>query len=167
MCRRGLSLLEMIIATAMMSMMMTSVVVIVRSGYSIWNAQEQDIDIANNANSVLRHVVRELRQAEAVTAISAPASTSGSLSVLSASGATKTWSHNSGLAQVSFNNGATTQLLAPTINQLNFIGFEADGTTQTTVASDIHAVKCTVTVTLTKGGGQTRTVSCRTWIRSW
>jgi prepilin-type N-terminal cleavage/methylation domain-containing protein len=165
--RGGFSLLEMMVATTIMAMLMTSVVVIVRSGYAVWNAQEQDIAIANNANAVLRHFVRELRQGVGVTAISAASSTSGNLSFITASGTTKSWSHNSGAAQVSFNNGTSAQVLAPTITELNFIGYEADGVTQTTVVDDIQIVKCSVKVTMTQGGGQTRTVSCRAWVRSW
>lgn len=165
--RRGFSLLEMIVASAIMATLMTSVVVVVRSGYAAWNAQEQDISIANNANAVLRHFVRELRQAAAVTAISAAGSTSGNLSIQTTAGTTKSWTHNSGTAQVSFNNGTSTQLLAPTITELNFIGYKADGVTTTTVAADIQVVKCTVKVVLTQGGGTTRTVACRGWIRTW
>jgi prepilin-type N-terminal cleavage/methylation domain-containing protein len=165
--RRGLSLLEMMVATAIMATLMSSVVVVLRSGYAIWNAQEQDIAIGESANAVLRHFVRELRQATGVTAISAPSSTTGSLSFLTAAGATRTWNYNSGQSQVLFNNGTATQVLAPSVNELNFVGYEADGTTQSTVVDDIQVVKCTVKVTMTQGGGQTRTVSCRAWLRSW
>jgi prepilin-type N-terminal cleavage/methylation domain-containing protein len=165
--RSGLSLLEMMVATAIMATLMSSVVVVLRSGYAIWNAQEQDIAIAESANAVLRHFVRELRQAAGVTAISAPGSTTGSLSFLTAGGATRTWSYNGGQSQVLFNNGSATQVLAPSINELNFIGYDADGITQTTTVDDIQVVKCTVKVTMTQGGGQTRTVSCRAWLRSW
>jgi prepilin-type N-terminal cleavage/methylation domain-containing protein len=165
--RHGLSLLEMMVATAIMATLMSSVVVTLRSGYAIWNAQEQDIAIADCANAVLRHFVRELRQATAVTAISAPASTTGTLSFLTAAGATRTWSYDSGQSQVLFNNGTATQVLAPSINELNFIGYEADGVTQTTTVDDIQVVRCTVKVTMTQGGGQTRTLSCRAWLRSW
>jgi hypothetical protein len=157
----------MMVATAIMATLMTSVVVIVRSGYAMWNAQEQDISIANSANSVLRHFVREMRQATSITAISAPASTTGSLSFQTVSGVTRTWSYDSGNTRVQFNNGTSTQPLAPGITELNFIGYLADGTTQTTVVSEIQVVRCSVKVTMTQGGGQTRTVSCRAWIRSW
>jgi hypothetical protein len=146
---------------------MTTVVVVLRSGYAIWNAQEQDIAIADSGNAVLRHFVRELRQATAVTAISIPSSTTGSLSFLTAGGTTKTWSYNSGPSEVIYNNGTATQVLAPSINELTFVGYKADGVTQTSVVDDIQVVKCIVKVTLTAGGGQARTVACRAWIRSW
>jgi prepilin-type N-terminal cleavage/methylation domain-containing protein len=165
--RSGFSLLEMMVATAIMATVMTSVVVIIRSGYAIWNGQEQDINAAENANAVLKHFVRELRQATAVTAISAAGSATGSLSFATASGQTRTWSYDNGQTRVMYNNGTVTQPLAPAINELNFIGYEADGTTQTTTVDDIQVVKCTVKVTMSQGGGTTRTVSCRAWIRSW
>jgi prepilin-type N-terminal cleavage/methylation domain-containing protein len=163
----GFSLLEMMVATAIMATLMTSVVVIVRTGYTIWTAQEDDITAAENANAVLKHFVRELRQATAVTAISAAGSTTGSLSFTNAGGSTRTWSYDSGQSRVLYNNGTSTQPLAPSINELNFIGYKADGATQTTTVDDIQVVKCTVTVTMSYGGGTTRTVSCRAWIRSW
>jgi len=165
--RSGFSLLEMMVATTIMATLMTSVVVILRSGYAIWNAQEQDIAIADSGNAVLRHFVRELRQATNVTAISAPASTTGNLTFLTASGGTRSWSYNSGQSQVLFNNGTATQVLAPSINGLTFVGYAADGVTQTTVVDDIQIVKCSVTVTLTQGGGVARTIACRAWLRSW
>src|SRR5262245_34785438 len=125
--RRGISLLEMMTATTIMATLMATVVVVVRSGYAAWNAQEADIDRLENAYGVLRHVVQQLRQANSVTAISAASSTTGSLSFLPASGAVRTWSYNSGTSEVFFNNGTSNQVLAKTINTLNFVGYKADG----------------------------------------
>jgi prepilin-type N-terminal cleavage/methylation domain-containing protein len=161
---RGLSLLEMMVATAMMATLMASVVVVLRSGYAVWNAQEADIDKLENGYGVLRHFVQQMRQAEAVTVISAAGDTTGDLSFETATGTTQSWSHNGAPKEVLFNNGTGDQLLAKDIDTLTFVGYEADGTTQTTVVSDIQAVKCTVQVTL---AGATRTISCRAWIRSW
>jgi type II secretory pathway pseudopilin PulG len=162
-----MSLLEMMTATTIMATLMATVVVVVRSGYATWNAQEADIDRLENAYGVLRHIAQQLRQANSVTAISAAASTNGSMSFLPASGATRTWSYNSGTSEVNFNNGTSNQALAKTINSLNFVGYKADGVTATTTVDDIQMVKCTVSVTLPRGGGVTKTVSCRAWIRSW
>ncbi len=165
--RSGLSLLEMMVATTIMATLMTSVVVVMRSGYSVWNAQEADIDVLENAYGILRHFAQQMRQAESVTAISAPSDTTGDLSFLSATSTTRSWSHNGGPQEVSFNNGVSSGLLAKDIDALSFTGYEADGTTQTTAVDDIQVVKCSVQVTLPHGAGVTRTVSCRAWIRSW
>jgi prepilin-type N-terminal cleavage/methylation domain-containing protein len=165
--RGGFSLVEMIAATTIMAVVMTSVIVVIRSGFAVWNAYEQDLDVAEEAYGVLRQFVRQMRQATAVTAISAPSDTTGDLSYTTAGGVTQSFSLNGGTSQVTFNNGAVNSLLATSINQLIFEGFEADGVTPTTVVGDIQIVKCTVQVTLARGGGTTRTVSAKAWIRSW
>jgi type II secretory pathway pseudopilin PulG len=165
--RRALSLLEMMAATAIMATIMASVVVVMRSGYAVWNAQEADIDVLENGYGVLRHFVQQMRQADSVTAISAPADTTGDLSFLTATGATRTWTHNGGPEQVYFNNGTSNQLLANSIDTLTFTGYEADGVTATTVVDDIQVVRCAVQITLPHGAGVTRTLSCRAWIRTW
>ena len=164
--RTGLSLVEMMAATTIMATLMVSVVVLVRSGYGVWNAYEEDVNINENAYGVLRHVVRQLRQADSITVISPSSDTTGNLSFLTASVVTKSWSLD-GAQQVWFNDGTSNYLLANSIDQLIFVGYEADGVTATTVVSDIHLVKCTVQVTLPHGAGVTQTVSCKAWIRSW
>jgi prepilin-type N-terminal cleavage/methylation domain-containing protein len=129
--RRGLSLLEMMAATAIMATLTASVVVVMRSGYAVWNAQEADIDVLDNGYGVLRHLVTQMRQATAVTAITAAGDTQGSLSFTTSTGATRTWARNA-TSDVSFNNGASNQLLAKSIDSLTFAGYKADGVTATT-----------------------------------
>ena len=165
--RRGLSLIEMMAATAMLATLMASVVVVIRTGYASWNAQEADIDVLENAYGVMRHFVQQLRQADSITAISAPSDTAGELSFLTVSGITRSWSHDGAPKQVFFNNGIANQLLARNIDSLSFTAYEADGVTETLVVEDIQVVKCTVQATLPRGGGQARSVSGRAWIRSW
>ena len=165
--RRGLSLLEMMVATTIMATLMTSVVVVMRSGYAVWNAAQADIDALENAYAVLRHFVQQMRQADSVTAISAPSDTTGDLSFLTAAGETRSWNHDGIQKEITYDNGVNSGLLARSIDSLTFTGYEADGTTQTTVVDDIQVVQCAVQVTLPHGAGVTRTVSCQAWIRSW
>jgi hypothetical protein len=157
----------MMVATAMMAALMASVVVVMRSGYAVWNAQEADVDALENGYGVLRHFVQQLRQADVVTAISAPSDTTGDLSFTTSTGVTRSWSHNGGTGEVYFNNGTSNQLLARNIDTLSFTGYEADGVTPTTVIADIQMVRCAVQITLPQGAGVTRTLSCHAWIRSW
>jgi prepilin-type N-terminal cleavage/methylation domain-containing protein len=163
--RRGLSLLEMMAATTIMAAIMAAVVVVVQSSYACWNAHESDLDIEENAYAVLNHFVREMRQATAVTAISAASNTAGTLSITNALGGTYTWAITG--TTVTFNNGSGAQNLATSINQLSFTGYQADGVTTTTTVSKIQMVKCTVQVTLSHGAGLARTVSVIAWIRAW
>jgi prepilin-type N-terminal cleavage/methylation domain-containing protein len=164
--RRGLSLLEMMAATAIMATVTAAVVVVMNTGYSVWTAQEADIDVLENGYGVLRHFARQLRQATSVTAITAAGNTAGSLSFTLASGATCTTARNAS-SDVYYNNGTSNQLLAKSINSMTFTGYKADGVTATTTVADIQMVQCQVQITLPRGAGVTRTLTTRAWLRSW
>ena len=154
-------------ATTIMAVVMGSVVVVIRSGYAVWNAYEDDVAVMENAYAVLRHFARQMRQAQGVSAISTAVDTTGDLSINTVGGAVHSWSLNGGNQQVTYDNGTTTGLLAQSINQMTFVGYEPDGVTATTAVDDIQLVQCTVQVTLSLGGGMTRDVSTMAWIRSW
>jgi prepilin-type N-terminal cleavage/methylation domain-containing protein len=164
--RRGLSLLEMMAATAIMATVTAAVVVVMNTGFVVWTAQEADIDVLENGYGVLRHFCRQMRQATAITAITAAANTTGSLSFTTTAGATCTWARDAS-SNVYYNNGTSNQLLAKGINSLAFTGYKADGVTATTTITDIQVVQCQVQVTLPRGAGITRTLTTRAWIRTW
>jgi hypothetical protein len=153
-------------ATAIMATLTASVVVVMRSGYAVWNAQEADIDILENGYGVLRHFVTQMRQATGVTAITASGDPLGSLSFTTPTSVTRTWARDAS-NDVYFNNGTSNQLLAKGINSLTYTGYEADGVTTTTSVGEIQVVQCQVQITLPRGAGVTRTLTTRAWIRSW
>lgn len=156
----------MMAATAIMATITASVVVVMRSGYAIWNAQEADIDVLENGYGVLRHFFTQMRQATSITAISASNNTQGTLSFLTSSGVTRTWARDSS-SNIYFNNGTLNQLLAKNIISLTFTGYKADGITATTTVSDIQVVQCQVQITLPRGAGVTRTLTSKAWVRCW
>lgn len=164
-----MTLLEMMAAVTIMATLMGSCVVLVRSSYATWQAHESDMERADNANATLRHVVRHVRQASSVAAISTASDTSGNLSLLMDSGNTLLWQHSGAGKQVYYgvSPGVADQLLAEDIDEMTFVAYEADGVTTTTVVEDIHAIKCTVKVTMPAGGGTSRTVSSWAWLRTW
>ena len=153
-------------ATAIMATITASVVVVMRSGYAVWNAQEADIDVLENGYGVLRHFVRQMRQGTAITAITASNNTLGSLSFTTPTPVTCTWARNAS-NDVYFNNGTSNQLLAKNINSLTFTGYKADGITATTTIGEIQVVQCQVQITLPRGAGVTRTLTTRAWVRAW
>lgn len=167
--RTGMTLLEVMAATTIMATLMASVVVLVRSSYAVWQAHEADMEAAETAYATLRHVVRNGRQATQVAAISSAASTSGNLALLMDTGETLLWEHSSPEQEVRFGSlpGTADQILAGGVSQLSFLGYEADGSTVTSVLDDIRAIKVTVQVTMPAGGGTTRSVSSWVWLRTW
>ena len=76
--RRGFTLLELIVSTAMLAALTTSCMVIVRTSYTAWNRHEDDHTQRQAGLDVLKHIVRKTRQIKAVTAISSASDISGS-----------------------------------------------------------------------------------------
>ena len=164
--RPGLSLLEMVIASTMLAIVAATVVVVLRSSREAWEAHAADFSRIEAAHATLRHIVREVRQADAVTALSASTDNSGSLSLRMSDGSIKVWDHDAGTNTVSFGISTANQLLAPDITGLRFSGFRANGTTATTVADDVQCLRVEVTVQLPREANGERIVSSGDWVRS-
>src|SRR5690606_19491096 len=111
----------------------------------------------------LRHLVRNIRQAEAVTAISSAANSSGTLSLVMPSGETYAWAHDTATSQVRFGVNSPDHLLAEYISELRFAGYAADGVTQTDIPEEIHLIRCTAATTLPNGTGGASAVSSWAW----
>lgn len=156
----------MMAAAAITATLMASTMVVIRSSYAAWEAHEGDLEKTAAADAVLRHLVRAIRQADSVSSITDSTDTTGRLDLLNASGGTDYWEHTGTADGVVVYNAAGA-VLAEGIDSLVFTGYEADGTTTTTTAADVHLIRCTVTVTLPRGAGETRTASCCGWVRSW
>lgn len=163
-----MTLLELVIASTMLAIAMTSIAVIMRSGRQAWEAHEADYTRIEAAHATLRHVVREIRQADAVTAITASSDNSGAITLLMPSGDSKSWDHVGASNRVNFGVNVTpTDLLADEITGLRFSGFQADGATAAASADDTQCVRIDVTVQLPRETGGTRVVTSWAWVRSW
>jgi hypothetical protein len=150
-----------------MTLVLTTVSVVMRSGRAAWDAHEGDYTRLASAHATVRHIVRAARQADAVIAISDPASNSGSLTLQTPEGDLLVWQHNATDRTVQFGPSVANNLLADNIHQLSFQGFRADGVTPTTSVDEMQCVRVAVTVQLPRDGAPTRTVSSWVWIRSW
>ena len=162
---RGFSLLELLVATAIMAIMATTVAVLLRTSQNAWEGTDSDHSRLEAAHAVARHLVRQLRQAEEVTAISGPSDVSGTISARMSTGDTYVWDHAADT--VNFGVGTADSLLADGISELSFIGYKADGTTTTTVAAEVQSVECKLKVQLPRDTGGDRIIRGRAWIRSW
>lgn len=160
--------MELLAATALSGVLLASSAVVLRSTYAVWSARDADSEAAQAAHAVLRHLVRSIRQAEGVTDLSGTLA-SGKLTLLMPSAVTRTYAHDTLLKQVYYglNTATPTNLLAEGIDEFSIQAYKADGVTLTTSTSEAHLLRCTVKVTMPRGAGQQRTVSCLGWIRSW
>jgi prepilin-type N-terminal cleavage/methylation domain-containing protein len=164
--RRGLTLLELVIASSMLAILMTSVAVVLRTGRQAWEAHEADFSRLDALHATVRHIVRQVRQAKEITQISAANDNSGRLGVRMADGQEIVWDHNGSVVNCGVTN--PDQLLATNIATLRFVGYKADGVTATTSTADIHNIFVEATTVLpNRDVGATKTASAWIWLRSW
>lgn len=162
-----MTLLELVIASAMMAMLLTAVTLVLRTGRQAWEAHEGDFIRLEGLHATLRHIVRQVRQADAVTAISLASDNSGALTLAMPDGSAVAWDHDAVTNTVKCGLTAADQLLASNITGLNIVGYKADGVTTTAVPSEIQSLRISVTVQLPRETNATRTYSSWAWIRSW
>lgn len=166
--RSGFTVLELIVTTAMLAMLTTACMVVVRTSYSAWNRHNDEHAQRQAGLDVLQHIVRTTRQARAVSNISLASDNSGTLTLLDISGNLLVWKHDSGSSQVQYGIGSASNLLATGVEELNFVGYKVDGLTATTDPGLIHSIQCTSKVNVSRpAGAETITTTCRAWLRSW
>jgi prepilin-type N-terminal cleavage/methylation domain-containing protein len=166
--RLGFSLLELAVTTAILAMVATSSMTLVRTAYTAWHRHDDDQTQRQQAAAVLRHVCRHVRQAKAVMAVSAATDTSGTMSLLMPSGGVIVWEHNNSTREVDFGVGTASELLVHGIDELTFQATKVDGATVATDIGLIHSILCTVKFTLPRpSGSKVVTISSRAFIRSW
>lgn len=165
--RRAMTLLELVLASTMMTVVVTSAAMLLRGVHLAWAVQEADLRRIEAAHATLRHIVRQARQAQSVSAITESEDDTGSLSLLMPSGAVYVWARDDATDEIRFGTGAADQLLAEEISMLCFTGYLADGATMTSEPAKIQAVKCEIGVQLPREVGGQRSVTCWAWLRAW
>lgn len=164
---RGMSLLEVIIASTILTAVVASVTILLRTGRETWQANYDDQVRLEAAHATVRHIVRRVRQATSVLSVSAASETSGDISLLMESGEVYAWDHDSGTDVVKFGVDTAGNLLGENVTQLKFTGYEADTTTATTAVEDIQSIKIEAQVALPREANGTKTITSWAWIRSW
>jgi type II secretory pathway pseudopilin PulG len=166
--RTAFTLVEVIAATAIMAALTTSSFALVRTAHQAWSVHRDDSQQRQQAIATLQHVMRRVRQATAVTMISAPADASGALTLQMADGSPANWDHDAGSSQVLYGQASPSSQLSEGITEIRFVGMTANGLATTTDVTKIHLVSCAVTYTLSRPAGPiTETVSRMAWLRSW
>lgn len=158
-------MIELTAAAAISATLMVGSILVIRSSHAAWLAHEGDAAQAAAAEAVVRHVSRAVRQAGAVVSISGAAETAGWLQLADADGVVHYWEHT-GTAEGFVDYNAPGARLARGIDRLVFTGYTAEGVAAAT-PSDVRLVEVLAQVTMPRGAGQTRLVTCRAWLRSW
>ena len=163
-----MSLMELTVTLAMLATIATATMSLVRTSHTSWIRHDDDQAQRRQALALHKHIVRHIRQATSVMNISSSSDNSGTLSLLMPSGDTYVWNHNSSTKQVLFGSGYASSLLATGIEELTFVAYNADGTTEVSEVGLIHAIRPIVKYNLVRpAGSQTYTHMGQAWLRSW
>ena len=164
----GMSMLELVVAMTMMATLSTPTRVLLRTSQSAWSRHQADYARRLNAVAAARQMVRQIRQAASVTAISAATDVSGTLSIERSNGDIYVWDHDNGADQVLFGQNTATDPLADSITALSFTGYKADGTTATVAPELIYSVRCELSYEVERPSGPaTEQITTQAWLRRW
>ena len=165
--RCGFSLLELVVSCAMLGTLMVAVGGVLRTSRQAWEGHEGDFVRLQSLHSLVRHIVRNVRQADSVTEISLASDTSGRLGLQLADASIVVWDHDSATSKVSFGVTTPSSFLAENTTTLKFTGYKADGVTATTTPSLVQSILIEATTTLPRETSATKTISSWAWVRSW
>jgi len=166
--KNGFTLLELMVATFMLTLITGSSMLLLRTSYTSWSVHQEDHQKRRSGLAVLNHIVRHVRQAQAVVAISESSNPSGLLSLMDVDGNTMVWEHDPQTNQVLFGFSSATEVLAHDIVELSFVGFKANGTDTTTEPGLVRSLGCETKVGIERPAGvELVTMSSRAWLRAW
>lgn len=161
-------MLELVVAMTIMATLSTATMVLLRTSQTAWNRHQADYARRQNAVAAARHLVRKIRQAAAVAAISPAADPSGSLSIERGDGAIYVWDHDSVADEILYGQNTATDPLADSITALSFTGYKADGTTTTVAPESIYSVRFQISYELERAAGPTvEQITGQAWLRRW
>lgn len=163
--RSAYTLLEIILASSMLTIMATAAAVILRGSQMAWLAHESDLAQVEEATAALRHVVRHVRQAQSVDFINPERQFDSRLTVVMPDGQKYTWLLYAPGVGFRFATGSSgLEMLGEHLSNVSFIGYERDTVTKTSKVADIRLIEVRVTIQRARGP---ETYSCRAWLRSW
>ena len=162
--RSGFTLLELVVTSALMATLITSATVLLRTSQNAWAVAGSEQVKIDSANATLRHLIRQLRQAEGVESISEPTDTSAKIVVRMPDGSQRTWQLTGTTTE--YRNGSTGAYtpLANDVDKMIFVGYQADGATATQVPGDIQMVRCTIIVDIF---GSQEELTTSVWLRAF
>lgn len=164
--RKGLTLLEVVIAGSMLAVVMTSLSLVLRTARTSWEANDNDYGSVHYAHTVALHFVREAREARSIVHFS-----SDDVAFELRDGSQMGWRFESdgkeGIVYVRSSRLGEESPLAFGIRNLSFSGFLPDGVTPATTLEDIALIEVQVAVEMGRKANSLQTVTSRVWIRSW
>ena len=167
--RGGFSLLEMVIAMTLLSMVMTAVTVVLRTSRQAWESHEVDHVRIRTAHASVRHIVRAVREASEIVNITPGIATNSRLTVKLSDGDTLTWQHDAAKKTISLTQASVSSVpsvIAEDVETLEFRPFRVDGGSfQSSMIHRAQEIEISVGVVLPHETHVIRRAAGRVWLR--
>jgi len=163
--RQGMTLLEIVLAMAIMTVVFASIVPILGHARRTWDAQEGAADMLQNGRVLVEHFMHQVSEANEVTAVTDGSETNGYLQLKDAEGTSLRYELAS--SYVRFGEVGDLSNLAGPVSLLQFTCYDAcDLDTPITDVNSIRYVKIQATFTNTAPEGRDMTVSAGAYLRT-
>ena len=166
--RRGISLLELVIAGSMLATVVASLSLVMRTSRQAWETIDGEYWRLHRMQAVSRHVIRQTREASAIVSIDP----SGSAMTLALPDGNATWEWRSSFdgdpnVVLYRSTSGSQSVLARDIDSIQFVGYGADGMTLEPDPDRMHVLELRVAVTLPRDSASQRSVTSKVWLRVW
>jgi len=162
----GLTLVEMVLAVAIVVIVFAVVVPQFRAIFGSWDSKEANAEVLQNGRILTDHLYRNLSKAAQVTNVSGPTETNGYIEFQDNDGDTVRYDINSTSNYVEFGLAPNLADLAGPVSTFQFTCYDAcDLDTPITTVQDIRTVKVQVTL-VNVGPGNNRTFTTQAYIRT-
>ena len=162
--RRAMTLLEVLLASTLMSVVSISGALALRTSWQAREIQDLRSDRLQHLSGVLSHITRNLRKSRGIVEVSDATDSSGYLAITLPDDSVVKWDHDIVDLEVRYGPDPPTDLLGMGIDSLTFECFEIDGVTPTTVPADIRMIRTAASVTIPVQGAPFALTST-VWIR--
>ena len=167
--RAAYSLLELVIAMTLLSVVMTATTVVLRTARQAWEAHEADHVRIRTAHSAVRHIIRQVRDAAEVVSVTNSRKVSSTLSVRMNDGDQLTWKHDAKSKRILFTQTSVSKqatVLAEGIETLEFRPVRVDQTAYDSRLNDrVQELFVLVGVKLPREKPVVRTAMGVVWLR--
>ncbi len=160
--RPAVTLIEMTVAVAIMVVVFSTVVPVIRGIRNTWNTRQANADLVQNGRVLIEHLRAQLVKAKKVTAVSGAAVTNGHIEFRASDGTTYRYDRSSTTGYVEFGPVGSLVDLAGPVSTLKFACYDIeDLSTPITDGEKIRLVK--IETTLVNSGSMAQS---RTWTTS-
>jgi len=163
---KALTLLEMVIALAIMAIVFAAILPQFRAILNSWDSKQASAEVLQNGRVLIDHLNRNLSKAVRITAVSTPTETAGYIEFEDNDGDTLRYdiADNN---YVQFGSVGDLSDMAGPVSQLQFTCYDAfDFDTPITDVNDIRSVKVETTLTNPAAMGQDKTFIAQAYLRT-